>query len=207
MQKLFPEEIRGRSGADRTDRSRRPSRKKQIMCVGEVAMGPEQEVFFEKLYREHFREIEVYAFRYMKNWTDAEAVAQEAFHIACKKIGTVMQSENPMGWMKLTAKNVAREMIKKQQRQMALFVSIEELTREIADPRSAEEPAKEILEVCASAVSPEEFRLFYRVVVEGVPGKEAAKAEGISVWACYKRIERTEKKLREMLKKELGDGR
>lgn len=168
-------------------------------------MRPEQEVFFEKLYREHFHEIEVYAFRYIKNWTDAEAVAQEAFHVACQRIETVMQSENPIGWMKLTAKNVAQSMIKQHQRQMELFVSVEELTREIADPRSTDDSTKGILEVCANAVSEEEFSLFYRIVVEGISYKETAQTEGISVWACYKRIERTEKKLREILKKELDD--
>lgn len=38
--------------------------------------------------------------------------------------------------------------------------------------------------------------LFRRVTLDGWAYVDAAKAAGISLWACYKRVERTQKKLR-----------
>ena len=47
-------------------------------------MRPDQDSVLESLYRAHFREIEIHAFRYLGKWDDAHVAAQETFHIACE---------------------------------------------------------------------------------------------------------------------------
>ena len=75
-------------------------------------MRPEQDEFLERLFRTHFSELEVYAYALLKNRSDAEAAVQEAFHTACIKADDIMDSSNPIGWMKKTVKNISQNMRK-----------------------------------------------------------------------------------------------
>ena len=49
---------------------------------------------------------------------------------------------------------------------------------------------------CEKILTRPDFTLFRRVTLDGWTYVDAAKAAGISLWACYKRVERTQKKLR-----------
>lgn len=91
-------------------------------------MMENQDKFLEELYRSYFHILEIHAYHFLGNWDDAHVAAQEAFHIACEKIDALMKSENQIGWLKNTVKNVCRHMIRDKQRQRLLLISLEELT-------------------------------------------------------------------------------
>ena len=159
-------------------------------------MHQEQDVFLEALYQEHFQELELYAYAMVRDRGHAQSAVQEAFHIACQKIDDVMTSPNPMGWMKLAVKNVCRNMNKRRSQEMKLVLSVEDLYVEPAEPRRMESEF-ELMEACRQLVSPEEFEMVKSVVLDGVSYAELAERRGLSMWACYKRVERVLKKLRD----------
>lgn len=163
-------------------------------------MRPEQDDFLERLFREHFNELELYAYRYLKTKNDAQIAVQDAFHTACTKIDDVMSSPNPIGWMKLTIKNICRNMIKAKNRQMKLFISFEEFAGDLSASSISTDGGTDILDCCRRAVSKEDFYLFRRIALEGITYVEAAEELGISMWACRKRVQRTTEKLRKALK-------
>ena len=159
-------------------------------------MRPEQDIFLEQLYREHFCELEVHAYGYLGKWDLAHIAAQDAFHTACIRIEVVMASPNPVGWMKNTVKNICRNMIRSQNRQLKLFLSLEELppNAEPASPGAihATDQLQEIIE----DLSPQEYNLLKEIVIDGVSYLDMAEKLGISMWACRKRVERIIKKIR-----------
>lgn len=164
-------------------------------------MQPNQDEFLETLYREHFAEIQVHAYRYVGQWERAQAVAQETFYIACKKIDIVMESPNPVGWLKNTAKNVAYNMIRERTRQFRALLSIEEIVDETTQenmPLSEES----LIEEYSAYVSKEDIILLKRITIDDEPYIDVAKSMGISMWACRKRVQRICAKLREQLEKE-----
>ena len=164
-------------------------------------MQPEQDIFLEILFREHYHALLLYAYAFVKDHSESQVAVQEGFRIACSKIDEVMAAPNPVGWMKQTIKYVSLNMVKRKKRQMLLFVSLEET---IHSQQDSQEKLTELLDLCAGAVSKQEFALYRRVVLEGLPYSEAAKELGVSLGACYKRLERIESRLRAALEKELG---
>ena len=76
-------------------------------------------------------------------------------------------------------------------RRMALEVLLPE-----SEPSEWDDSDRELVQLCLDVVSEEDFTLFRRVTLDGWTYVDAAKAAGISLWACYKRVERTQKKLR-----------
>ena len=82
-------------------------------------MTLEQEQFFEEFYREHFEGLVVYAKAIVKNQHMAQDVVQDAFHIVLRqdKMKEFVCSPNPVGWMRVTVKNVARNAKRAQLRQ------------------------------------------------------------------------------------------
>ena len=91
-------------------------------------MRSDQDALLEKLYRSYFRLLVVHAYRTLGNWDDANFAAQEAFHVACEKIDQLADSENQIGWLKNTVRNVCHHMIRERNRQALLFSSLDELT-------------------------------------------------------------------------------
>ena len=81
-------------------------------------MRPDQDSVLESLYRAHFHEIEIHAFRYLGKWDDAHVAAQETFHIACEKIDDLMKQPNRIAWLKNIAKNVCRNMYRARKKQL-----------------------------------------------------------------------------------------
>ena len=94
-------------------------------------MRPEQDEFLERLFRTHFSELEVYAYALLKNRSDAEAAVQEAFHTACIKADDIMDSSNPIGWMKKTVKNISQNMRKRKLRESSLVTHFEDMLGDV----------------------------------------------------------------------------
>lgn len=161
-------------------------------------MTEEQGNFLENLYRENFQHIVLAVYPLLKDLSQAQVAVQEAARIACQKPEEVMNSPNPVGWLRKTAELVAKNMLRTRARQMRIFSPLEEL-RPGAEPFIRDESTQELLEICRAAVSEEDFSLFHKVVLEGHPHIEAAKEAGLTLWACYKRVERTQKRLQKAL--------
>ena len=71
-------------------------------------MRPDQEEFFTVLYREYFNQIKLYAMAHISDPHRAEEIAQDTFHTAVEKIDTLMKADEPIRWLKRTAKNKIR---------------------------------------------------------------------------------------------------
>ena len=67
------------------------------------------EEFFTVLYREYFNQIKLYAMAHISDPHRAEEIAQDTFHTAVEKIDTLMKADEPIRWLKRTAKNKITE--------------------------------------------------------------------------------------------------
>lgn len=163
-------------------------------------MRPDQDIFLENLFRDHFRELELYAKALLQGRDGAQAAVQDAFHVACEKIDVVMASPNPVGWMKLVVKNVVRNMNKQRNRELQLVVPLEQMELTLVSHSHAERDF-ELVESCKTLLSPEEFALIKGIVLDDIPYVEMAERQGITMWTCYKRVQRTLQKLERGLNK------
>ena len=167
-------------------------------------MRTDQEAILEKLYRSYFHALEIHAYRYLGNWNDAHVAAQEAFHIACEKIDALMKSENQIGWLKNTVRNVCRHMIRDRQRQKLLFLSLDDLTD--ADlPPATEEDAGQPTDVLEGMLSQSELELLRKIIVEGESYAEAARELDCNIWTCRKRVQRAISKLNKRYRDKFGE--
>ena len=162
-------------------------------------MRPDQDEFLERLFRTHFNKLELYAYALLKDRDSAQAAVQEAFHVACEKIDALMDCPEPVAWMKAVVKNIAHNMIRRRSRELRLVMPLADLLVEPAAP-SSDEAA--FFDQCRAMLSPGELDLVMSIVVDGVPPLEKAKELHISIWACYKRLDRALEKLRRGLEDE-----
>ena len=167
-------------------------------------MTLEQEQFFEEFYREHFEGLVVYAKAIVKNQHMAQDVVQDAFHIVLRqdKMKEFVCSPNPVGWMRVTVKNVARNAKRAQLRQSRWLISVEELDALAASEDDYEpEDEETVLKGYSEFLSENEMYLLRRLALDKATYKELADEYGISMWACYKRVSRLEETLAEELSK------
>ena len=157
-------------------------------------MYPDQDEFLERLYQEHYIDLFLYARALLGGMGDPEEIVQDAFHTACGRIGELMASPNPVGWMKLTVKHTVFNYRRRRSRELQLVQPLEETARE---PGAADGETEELLlqSQCRALLSDEEYALVRGVVLDGVPYAEMAERQGIGLWACYKRVKRSLDKL------------
>ena len=153
-------------------------------------MGPEERAYLERLFQEQYRALRYHAYRYLGDFSRAEAVVQEAFVVACRKIDDLKHSPNPAGWMMETVKNISLNEKRALRQYEALVVSLEELGESVLAAEDAP-PSLSVEAACAGLVPEEDFRLFRSVVLGEESYQEAAERRGISIWACYKQVRRT----------------
>lgn len=164
----------------------------------------ERDLFFEEFYREHFEGLVVYAKAITKNPHMAQDVVQDAFHIALRpeKMEEFVNSPNPVGWMRVTVKNVARNAIRAQQRQSRWLISVDEIdTLAASEDDYDPEDEEAVLKGYSEFLSENEMYLLRRLALDKATYKELANEYGISMWACYKRVNRLEETLAEELSK------
>lgn len=163
-------------------------------------MTAEQVAFLEQFFKAYFSELQVHAFRCLGDWKNSEAAVMDAFVIACEKIDTFFECENQIGWMKSVVQNVCRNSLRRRNRDTMLLLALEDIIK--AQSPDVENPHPSwLVHQCKSLLSQEEFSLLYQAVVLGIPYVELAKARGISMWACRKRVQRTLARLRDFFGK------
>lgn len=161
-------------------------------------MMENQDKFLEELYRSYFHILEIHAYHFLGNWDDAHVAAQEAFHIACEKIDALMKSENQIGWLKNTVKNVCRHMIRDKQRQRLLLISLEELTDKDLphEPHTLDDEVGQPTDMFEGDLPKRDLELLQKIYDEGMSYAEVAMEIDCNIWTCRKRVQRAIDKLR-----------
>ena len=167
-------------------------------------MRSDQDALLEKLYRSNFRLLVVHAYRFLGNWDDANFAAQEAFHVACEKIEQLAISENQIGWLKNTVKNVCHRMIRERNRQALLFSSLDDLS-DAEMPVTSNDPDEQSMDILEELVSKDELRLLKKIILDGIPYSEVAQELGCNVWTCRKRVQRSIDKIRQKYRENFGE--
>lgn len=170
-------------------------------------MKPEQDIFFDALYREYYRRLYLYALNNISDSDFAEDVVQDTFHELILHIDDLMQHENPGGWLINTLKNKMRENDRMRRRYVRRFLSFYSMYFE--EPQSGQSLEDSVLDTPVSEqvlireisqiLTPEEFDFFKRIVFQKASHKTIAQELGITVWASQKRLERIRKKLKKHL--------
>lgn len=146
-----------------------------------------------QLYREMYKVLYVYAKNALNDHPLAEEATQDVFCIACAKSDSLLQSDNPKGWLMQTLKNVVKN-IKRQQAKMKRLAIIS-LNSEESDFLATYD--EEDVDILYGDVAPrEDFQIFKLIALKDYTMKEAADEFGISVEACKKRVQRIGNHLR-----------
>ena len=156
-------------------------------------LSPEQAAFLSALCREHYAWLYKYA-RSKLPPDEAEDVVQELFLLASRRIETLMASPSPAGWLARTLRFLAlnwreREGVRDRRRALG------------ADADGLASPGDELGDVeielsVRSALTDEEYGLYYMVYRENCSMTEAAARLGLTPEAVWKRMERIRKRLR-----------
>ena len=160
-------------------------------------MRADQDEFLEDLYREVFESLWRYAFSYLG---DSEMAAEDTFHEAVRKIDTLMNHENPRGWLKKVLKNKLMHARRSHNRYILRFLSLDTDIANGEAVLAAKTPAhteEDILREVCEALPPEEWELLRMIVLEHRPYKVVAEELDVTVWTCQKRVQRIRDKLKQ----------
>lgn len=164
-------------------------------------MTEEQAASFERFFKGHFHEMQVYAHRYVEDWRNAEEMVMDAFAIASEKIDIFLASDNQTGWMKRVVQNVCRNHQRGRAQEVKLMIAWDELT-EGQVPFTEDNTDDGTMEECRALLTEDEFRLLRERVMLDMPFEQLAEKRGIGVWACRKRVSRILDKLRKHFREE-----
>ena len=156
--------------------------------------GEQWQEAVEKLYKEMYPALHVYALRILGDEALAEEAVQDAFCIACAKREQFLSSPNPEGWLMVTLKHVMQNMLRTQAKLQRLL-SLDEGERMPAE--SVELVSVDLL--FGDVAGSEDFRLLKRVALEQCTMLELAQEMGVSVETCKKRVQRARKRLQKKM--------
>lgn len=150
----------------------------------------------QSYYQEMYLPLLKYARCILNDQFLAEEAVQETFRIACEKPATFCASPKPNAWLKLTLKNVIRNIQRRRFRlNQMVIASLDQEEIFAVAPRDDQYAEIEY----ADLLSPDEYQLLKLVALEKYSMPEAAQEFDISVEACKKRVQRVKQKLRKLL--------
>ena len=149
----------------------------------------------EELYLQMYDLLYRYAWSMLRDVPRAEEAVQETFRIACGKPESVLESENPKGWLVVTLKGVLKNIRRKDDRENRVFVPLEDTDLPIGEETVALPP--ELL--YQDLAQTEEYALLH-AVSQGSTIRELSAQLGVSEDACKKRIQRSRQKLKKKIK-------
>lgn len=155
---------------------------------------------FEAFYRETYLEVIQYVMRHIRDRNDIEDLVSKTYLIAWQKFENFTDYDNKRGWLFLTAKNVIGNYLHAKRMREAWIELVEDPVL-VGSEKTRELVSCDLEEYRPKNVSEEDFRMFLMFAVEKQQVTVVAKHFGLSVAACYKRVERTRKRLREHCKK------
>lgn len=163
-----------------------------------MSLCNEKEKAIEKLYKEMYAALYKYAMGALNNRQLAEDAVQDSFRTACAKVDSVLNSQNPKGWLMNTLKYVIRSIRRTQAKLNTMVVSalsFEEL------PVVLEETEEVFTLLYSELLGENDFRLLKLLALEKYTILETAQEFGISIEACKKRAQRARKKLMNVLER------
>ena len=160
-------------------------------------MNAEQKRRIGELYLEMYEKLMVYARVNLDSESLAEEAVQETFRIACQKPESICSSFNPQGWLVNTLKNTIRNMKSSQATarrivETYMMAQLKEL--------SVTEDRISVNVLYENVADLEEFKLLSEMSIEGRSHEEMAKARGITISACKKRVQRAKETLQRKIK-------
>ena len=168
-------------------------------------MNKKQDELIERLFKTMYNRLLDYAANALKDNALAEEAVQDTFRIACAKVGDLITSDNPHGWLMNTLKNAIRNIRKSRARNNKLqLLLLTKLTQEggqliAEDDYAALEADMEYMQ----AIGAKNHNLIKKVVLQGYTIVEVSEELGISAEACKKRVQRAKAMLKEYLEKDL----
>lgn len=157
------------------------------------------EEFIEKLFFSMYEKLYTYAEVSLINRNNADDVIQETFFEAVRKPETLMNHQNPAGWLMQTLKHKIRDYNRSTARHLRRFVSLEDeydLPFIEADFEIDKTSVADIIATMKRELNPDDYYLIRRIVIEGASHLTVSKELGISVHASQKRLERIRKKFK-----------
>ncbi len=165
-------------------------------------MQPDQERFFEKLYRDFYQWILHQAEKKLGDPVLAQDVTQDIFCAALNRIDYLMTHENPGGWLSLVLKYKILHFYEKQAQKKRLFIDAEDYVEPgELDPniQALEEESCELLEKIRESLTPEEFHYITCLVLDQASHKQLGQEFHITEIGSKKKRERIIKKLNKKL--------
>lgn len=156
-------------------------------------MNPEYGEQIEQLYLEMYDMLLSYARCSFEEKSLAEEAVQETFQIACQKPDQLCGSVNPKGWLVNTLKFTIRNMKRSREHARQILSTYLIAQNEHVAYSEDDLPLRLMYEDVANS---EEFKLIKEMAIDGKSHLEMAKARGISVNACKKRVQRAKETLR-----------
>lgn len=159
-------------------------------------MTAQQREEIEQLYLEMYDRLMAYARSALKSEALAEEAIQDTFRIACTKPEDFLASPNPKGWLVITLKNTIQNIKRSRANASKLLVTY----AAVQGNELGISEDKLSVEVTYGNLAPlEEFQLIKEMALEGKSHLEMARARGISVDACKKRVQRAKEFLRKKI--------
>lgn len=159
-------------------------------------MNPGYRKRIETLYLEMYDMLMSYARCSFAEEALAEEAVQETFRIACQKPDKLCESPNPRGWLVNTLKFTVCNM--KRSRENAQQLLSGYLIEQQDGVYSEDNLCLQLMYEDLSYT--EEFKLIKEMAIDGKSHLEMAKARGISVSACKKRVQRAKEILKRKMK-------
>ena len=151
------------------------------------------EVFFDKLYLDNYKNLFKYAYRLTYEKNIAEEIVQDAFTEAYRKIELLNKHENPVGWLYVTVKNIARAYIRE-------YLDLKKLLPlEDYDIASVDEEREEMH--LLNYLNNEETKIIINFYIEKKSLAEISKDYDITLSACKMRLKRARDKFKENYEK------
>lgn len=153
-----------------------------------------REETIERMYKELFVKLNIYAVNQLNSKSLAEEAVQETFRIAWIKIDQLMASPNPNGWLMNTLKFVISNTKRNIMRINRLLIT--EFEMDEGNMGSTNDEIDPML-LYKGNFTKEEIKLLQSYAIEGNSLLEISKELGISLEACKKRVQRVKKKFKE----------
>lgn len=155
-------------------------------------MDTAQSELIERLFLEMYDKLVTYARCSLLEEALAEEAVQETFQIACQKPESLQGSPNPYGWLMNTLKNTIRN-IKHNRANMARILA---LYQPVRGDNNFSKNEIDLPTLYGEITNTEDFIMLKEFAIDGRSHLEMARARGITVYACKKRLQRAKENLR-----------
>lgn len=161
-------------------------------------MNEEERKYIEKIAIEQYDKLMGYAMNYLNDVQYAEEAVQELFKRMCVHVRELMVHPVPQRWILTVLKNILRDTLTKQARDVRLLERVQEMA--LTSKKASYEDEVDLDVLYSNLEANEDFKLLKSLAEKQYKIKELAAEMGISLEACKKRVQRARKNLRKYFK-------